>query len=153
MTFPTMSVTANGTIAALRALHPFTVSASRERRRVAGLLDSMNLVGRRDAPIRTLSGGNQQKVLLARWMLCDAQLLVLDEPTVGIDVVARAEIHALLRELAGRGVTVIVASADPDELVLLCNRAIVMVEGRVSRDLVAPFDADQMVAASYAGAH
>ena len=92
-----------------------------------------------------LSGGNQQKVCLSRWMLRDVPLLLLDEPTVGIDVGARAEIHGLLRELAAAGTTIVVASAEPEELVVLCSRVIVLVEGEINAELNAPFETDNIV--------
>jgi ribose transport system ATP-binding protein len=149
MLFQTMSVSSNATIAVLRRLNPVFVRKGRERKLVAGVASDMDLVGRLDAPVGTLSGGNQQKVGLARWLLREAALLLLDEPTVGIDVHARAEIHNLLRALAERGKTIIVASAEPEELVLLCDRVLVMIEGSLERELGAPFDADSVVAASY----
>ena len=86
-------------------------------------------------PITTLSGGNQQKVLLSRWLQRDSRLLVLVEPTRGVDVGARDEIYAALRALAGRGVGVLVASSDNEEVVRLADRAVVMARGRVVNEL------------------
>jgi ABC-type sugar transport system ATPase subunit len=150
MIFGDLDVTANTTIAVLRAINRLLTKQARERSLVAEVASRVRLVGAPDAPVATLSGGNQQKVCLARWLVGDVPLLVLDEPTLGIDVAARAEVHDLLRELAGAGKTVIVASAEPEELVSLCDRVIVMVEGSIARELRAPFDADTVVAASYA---
>jgi rhamnose transport system ATP-binding protein len=82
-------------------------------------------------PVRELSGGNQQKVALARWLALDPAVLLLDEPTQGIDVGARAEIHALIRELAGRGKGVLAISSDLDEVIELSDRIAVMREGRL----------------------
>jgi ribose transport system ATP-binding protein len=152
MLFSQMSVTANGTVAILSRLNPVILRRRRERALMSEMAQQVGLVGGLDAPISTLSGGNQQKVCLARWLLRDADLLVLDEPTVGVDVHARAEIHALLRDLAARGRAILVASAEPEELALLCDRVVVLAEGRANRELVAPFDADSVVAASYAAA-
>jgi ABC-type sugar transport system ATPase subunit len=150
MIFGDMDVTSNATIAVLRGIHRVVTKQARERSLVAEVAARVRLVGAPDAPMTTLSGGNQQKVCLARWLLGDVPLLVLDEPTLGIDLGARAEIHDLLRELARAGKTVIVASAEPEELVSLCDRVLVMVEGSIARELRAPFDADTVVAASYA---
>jgi len=150
MLFPQMSVAANATISVLRRHGRVLVHYGRERKLLKGIAEDVRLVGDPDAPIQTLSGGNQQKVGLARWLLREAGVLVLDEPTVGIDVHARAEIHQLLRRLAKeKQTTVVMASAEPEELALLCDRVLVMVEGRVNRELKAPFEADAVVAASY----
>lgn len=80
---------------------------------------------------RTLSGGNQQKVLLARWLLRDCRVLLLDEPTRGVDVGARAEIYDLITNLADRGVAIVVVSSDVEELLGLSDRVIVLREGTV----------------------
>jgi ribose transport system ATP-binding protein len=151
MIFPDLTITANSTISILRDLNRLMLRPRRESRLAGEVLDRLNLVGARNQPMVALSGGNQQKVCLSRWMLRDVPLLLLDEPTVGIDVGARAEIHGLLRELAAAGTTILVASAEPEELVILCNRVIVLVEGRINAELTAPFESDNIVAASYAG--
>jgi ribose transport system ATP-binding protein len=82
-----------------------------------------------EAPVSALSGGNQQKVVMARAMLSEPSVLVADEPTQGVDVGARAEIYRILREVAGRGVPVVVGSSDTKELEGLCDRVIVMSRG------------------------
>ena len=79
--------------------------------------------------IRTLSGGNQQKALLARWLATSPKVLIVDEPTRGIDIGAKAEIHRLLREYANAGNGVIVVSSEMPELLGLCDRIIVLHEG------------------------
>ena len=83
-----------------------------------------------DTPVRTLSGGNQQKVVLGRW-LRDTRVLLLDEPTRGVDVSAKAEIHRDLRELARSGMALLVASSEIPELLALCDRIAVLREGRL----------------------
>jgi ribose transport system ATP-binding protein len=80
---------------------------------------------------RTLSGGNQQKVVLARWLLRDCRVLLLDEPTRGVDVGARSEIYALIRTLADRGVAVVVVSSEIPEVLGLADRVLVIAEGAV----------------------
>ncbi|WP_198416875.1 sugar ABC transporter ATP-binding protein [Cryobacterium sp. TMT2-23] len=79
----------------------------------------------------TLSGGNQQKVAIARWLLDPPRVLILDEPSRGVDVGARAEVHEVIRALASRGTAVLVVSSDNEELVALCDTVVVMAEGRV----------------------
>ena len=83
-----------------------------------------------EAPVSALSGGNQQKIVMARAMLSEPAILVADEPTQGVDVGARAEIYRILREVAARGVPVVVASSDTIELEGLCDRVIVMSRGQ-----------------------
>ena len=82
-------------------------------------------------PVRNLSGGNQQKVVLARWLLRDCRVLLLDEPTRGVDVGARSEIYALIRSLSERGVAVVVVSSEMEEVLGLSDRVLVIREGLV----------------------
>jgi ABC-type sugar transport system ATPase subunit len=88
-----------------------------------------------DAPVRTLSGGNQQKCVLGRWVGPEARVLLLDEPTRGVDVGAKAEIHRHLRELARRGLAILIASSELPELLALCDRIAVMRQGRLVSEL------------------
>src|SRR5687768_15475253 len=81
--------------------------------------------------VRTLSGGNQQKVVLARWLLRDCRVLLLDEPTRGVDVGARSEMYALVRNLADRGVAVVVVSSEIPEVLGLADRVLVIADGAV----------------------
>ena len=85
-----------------------------------------------DQAVVELSGGNQQKVVLARWLARDANVLLLDEPTRGIDVPAKELIYALLHELAEQGKGVLVVSSDLPELMSLCDRILVMSAGRIA---------------------
>jgi ABC-type sugar transport system ATPase subunit len=85
--------------------------------------------------VRSLSGGNQQKVLLAKWLLVDPRVLIVDEPTRGVDVGAKAEVHRLLFELAERGTAVLVISSDLPEVLTLADRVIVMAQGRIAGQL------------------
>ena len=92
-----------------------------------------------ETPVGRLSGGNQQKVVIGRWLLRGPKVLILDEPTRGVDVGARAEIHRLIRNLAEKGMAVLVISSEPDELPDLCDRVLVMAEGRVVRIIEASY--------------
>jgi ribose transport system ATP-binding protein len=85
--------------------------------------------------ISELSGGNQQKVVLGRWLATEPCILLLDEPTRGIDVGAKAEIHTLIRNLAASGVSVLLASSELNEIRIVSDRVCVMCEGRITADL------------------
>ncbi len=106
-----------------------------------------------ETPVGRLSGGNQQKVVIGRWLLRAPKVLILDEPTRGVDIGARGAIHRLIRELAAGGMAVLVISSEPDELPDLCDRVLVMAEGRIVRELDGGgLSRAAIIAASYAGA-
>jgi ribose transport system ATP-binding protein len=87
------------------------------------------------APVGSLSGGNQQKVVLAKWFHLGGRVVILDEPTRGVDVGAKAEIYALIRQLADEGMAVLVISSEHQELFGLCDRVMVMGEGQLRGEL------------------
>ena len=100
-------------------------------------------------PVRTLSGGNQQKVVLGKWLLSKPRVLILDEPTRGIDVGAKFEIYRLIHELADQGTGVLVISSELEELMGLCDRILVMRSGRLVDDLPrAQFNRERILAAA-----
>ncbi|MFM8319748.1 MAG: sugar ABC transporter ATP-binding protein [Chloroflexota bacterium] len=88
-----------------------------------------------DSPVRSLSGGNQQKTTLARWLATGPRLLIMDEPTHGVDVGAKAEIYELMRGLANEGISILLISSELPEILTLADRVIVMSEGRVTATL------------------
>ncbi len=100
-----------------------------------------------DAPVANLSGGNQQKVSLAKWLAAGTGILMVDEPTVGIDVKTKAYFHGLLRDLARNGAAVLVISSDMPELITLADRILVMHEYRMVGELRNTHDYDEMSAA------
>jgi ribose transport system ATP-binding protein len=98
-----------------------------------------------------LSGGNQQKVVIGKWLGLSLRVLMLDEPSRGVDIGARREIHGIVRELAAAGVAIIVISSEAEELPGLCDRVLVMMEGRVVRELSGTeITREALVQASYA---
>jgi ribose transport system ATP-binding protein len=86
-------------------------------------------------PLKLLSGGNQQKALIAKWEMSEARVFMFDEPTVGVDVGAKQEIYTLISQLAARGAGVLVISSELEEVVGLCHRVLVMREGRCVGEL------------------
>ena len=101
-----------------------------------------------DAAAGTLSGGNQQKVALARWLATEPKILILDEPTQGVDVGAKSEIHRIIRHLANEGLAVILISSDLPEVIGMSDRIGVMREGRLVAVLPAKTAAESVMAAA-----
>jgi ABC-type sugar transport system ATPase subunit len=107
-----------------------------ERRATAASLTRVGAHGvDPEQPVGSLSGGNQQKVLLARWLQTRPRVLLLDEPTRGVDVGAKAEIHALLTAARDEGMAILVSSSEASELRALCDRVLVLRRGRVVAEL------------------
>lgn len=112
------------------------LASKNERKKAVDLADRVRLRPQNpEAVVATFSGGNQQKVVLGRWLSVDLRVLILEEPTMGIDVGARAEIYALIHELADNGLGIIVVSTDFEELALLCERALVFDRGTIRVEL------------------
>jgi ribose transport system ATP-binding protein len=135
-----MSVLENGT---LPRLSQFSVAGWLQGKsrsdKVGEAMSSVHLRARNlSQEVGTLSGGNQQKVVLARWLTDDVKVLLLDEPTRGVDVGARSEIYRIITELAATGVAVVMASSDMPEILGLANRALVMRDGAVAGELTGP---------------
>src|SRR5260370_25374551 len=101
-------------------------------------------------PIGTLSGGNQQKAVLSRWLQREPEVLLLDEPTQGVDVGARAEIYSTVRECANRGAAAAVVTSDFEELAHGCDRLVVLSAGRIIAEAHAPpIHPDQLAVLCY----
>jgi ribose transport system ATP-binding protein len=111
---------------------------SREERRLVGKLrDALHIKASSiEAPVSSLSGGNQQKVVLAKWFHVDCDLIILDEPTRGVDVGAKSEIYGLIQRMAEAGKAVLVISSEHEELFGLCDRILVMNEGQLRGQMV-----------------
>ena len=128
-----MSVAANMTLAILRRLSVGGMMRfARERRLARSFLDRLEIKAPSvDAPVANLSGGNQQKVALARWLAVEPSLIILDEPTQGVDVGAKAEIYRLMCQLARRGMAIIMISSQLPEVLGMSDRIAVMHQGRI----------------------
>lgn len=112
------------------------IGAKAERRKVTELLEKVaTRYGSMDDNVESLSGGNQQKVSLAKWLAVDTELIILDEPTRGVDVGAKVEMYGLINSLADSGVGVVLVSSEMIEIIGICDRALVMREGEVTGEL------------------
>ena len=132
-----LSVRDNLTLAALDELAPFhLISAAAEARATSDLVARLSIRSAdAEAAVSTLSGGNQQKVVIGKWLLTQPRILLLNDPTRGIDVGTKQEIHRLLEQLAEAGVAIVLHSTDYGELIRCCDRVAVLYDGRVVRVL------------------
>jgi rhamnose transport system ATP-binding protein len=132
-----MSLAANATLASLRAITRRGLLDRRKEREVATTyLERFAIKAPSiDVPVGTLSGGNQQKVALARWLATRPAVLVLDEPTQGVDVGAKAEIHGLIGDLAAQGLAILLISSELPEVLGMSDRIVVMRGGMVAGTL------------------
>ena len=131
------SVSENSSIA---SLDKFITAGWIDDKRIAKVSADTNALLRTKTPsmeqlLKNLSGGNQQKVIIARWLMKDCDIFIFDEPTRGIDVGAKSEMYALMEELASKGKAVIMISSELAEIQRLSDRIIVMCEGRVTAEL------------------
>ena len=132
--FPSMSIKFNETI---KVLEKFITARGVNRRKEDEIADrymkdlSVRAPGTH-ALVGNLSGGNQQKVVLASWLATNPKILILDEPTRGIDVGAKAEIYAIMNELVNNGVSIIMVSSELPEVIGMCDRVVVMRSGEIS---------------------
>ncbi|REJ35173.1 MAG: D-xylose ABC transporter ATP-binding protein [Bacillota bacterium] len=132
-----LSVVANSSLAALEKVSRFGfVDVAKERRQAADYVERLAIkTPSLDQEVDSLSGGNQQKVVLSKWLATDADVIIMAEPTRGIDVGAKAEVYALIDELAGQGKTILLVSSELPEVINLSDRIYVMHEGRIVAEL------------------
>lgn len=146
------SVRANLTLPVLAALRRWGLVAADKVRAVSdSLIERLSIVvARPDAPVRLLSGGNQQKVVIAKWLGTEPDVLVMDEPTAGVDVGTKSEIVRIVRDLARTGKGVVVISSEYPELIAMCDRYLIMRNGSVAecldaRDITTELDLELAV--------
>jgi len=132
-----MSVAENISIAALPWLtRGLVIDRSAEADKIREMVARMQIkVGDLDSPVATLSGGNQQKVVIAKWLLTGARIILLNDPTRGIDVGTKQEIYQLLRDLAADGAAILFYTTDYDELIGCCDRVLILYDGEIVRTL------------------
>jgi rhamnose transport system ATP-binding protein len=128
-----MSISRNMTLSILKRLAPRGWLHDQAERDVAEeYAEKLRIVLRSvDQPVRELSGGNQQKVVIAKWLLTQPRIMILDEPTRGIDIGAKAEVHRLMGELASQGMAILMISSELPEVLAMSDRILVMREGRL----------------------
>ncbi len=134
-----MTVEQNLSMAALKSVSPWGITRKKKERALAARMvkDLSVKTAAVTLPARSLSGGNQQKLVLGKWLARTPKLLILDEPTRGVDVGAKAEIYQLIRRLAADGMAVLMISSDLPEVLSLSDRILVMRQGRISGELPA----------------
>ena len=150
--FPTQSVLDNFAISTVGRDTRFgLISTAARRRRYAYWRDKLSIVAPRpDAPVTTLSGGNQQKVLLARALALDPSVLLLNDPTRGVDVATRRVLYGVFRDLAAAGMALVILSSEIEEIVVLCHRVIVFREQEVAAAFAgAAMTTDAVIAAMF----
>jgi len=151
---PVLSVKTNIIVANLRNYlrHGFFLNLKKIRQDCEEYKDRLKIrTPSLDALIQNLSGGNQQKVLVARWLLTNPDILILDEPTRGIDVGAKAEIHTIITKLACEGKSIIMVSSEMPEILGMSDRIMVMSRGQITAILDRK-EADQETIMRYAAA-
>ena len=131
------SIRFNTTLSNIGSFSRFGINSySKERKIAEELLTKLHTkYGGLEDPVSSLSGGNQQKVALAKWLAANCQVIILDEPTRGVDVGAKSEIYSIINSLAQDGAAVIMISSEMEEIINMCDRAVVMRQGIVTGEL------------------
>jgi ABC-type sugar transport system ATPase subunit len=146
---PRMTLAENITLASLPRLGRGALLATGQERQLARrFADELGIRAALDRPAETLSGGNQQKLVLARWLCSGARVLVLDDPTRGIDVGAKEEVFRLVRRLAGDGAAVLYLTSETREARELADRILIMAGGRIVRSVDPDTPEEEMMAAA-----
>lgn len=150
-----LSVAKNATLTLRHQLGRFGIISGKRERRVAEEWTTRLQVktGSQDYAVSTLSGGNQQKVVIAKWLATEPKLLIVDEPTRGIDVGTKAEVHRLLSDLAGRGIAILMISSELPEVLGMADRVLVMHEGRITAELPRTEATAELVMSAATAAH
>jgi simple sugar transport system ATP-binding protein len=151
---PLLGIDENTVITNAGAVSSFGVlSASRVAAATADIVRRMSVKApKTTTPIGTLSGGNQQKIVIGRWVYAGSRLILLDEPTRGVDVEAKSQIYAIIRSLAAEGKSIVFVSSEIEELPKVCDRVLVLRDGRIAETFTAPgISTDRLMTASIAG--
>jgi ribose transport system ATP-binding protein len=132
-----MSIADNLSLAALGKLSSGAfINKQRERDAVQAMVEKLRIkIGAAEDAVGTLSGGNQQKVVIGKWLMTEPKIILLNDPTRGIDVGTKQELYQLLRDLADTGAAIVFYSTDYDELIGCCDRVLILYGGKVVREL------------------
>jgi ribose transport system ATP-binding protein len=132
-----MSIADNLSLAALGSLSSgMLVNRKREREAIDEMVQKLRIkIGTTEDAVGTLSGGNQQKVVIGKWLMTEPKIILLNDPTRGIDVGTKQELYQLLRDLADAGAAIVFYSTDYDELIGSCDRVLILYAGKVVREL------------------
>lgn len=150
--FQILNVSFNMTITKLnKVLRCGVLSAGRERAVVNNYINRMTVKARFNSELRTLSGGTQQKVGIAKWLHADSRVLILDEPTKGIDVSARFDIYSILRDLSANGVAIVLITSDSNEVLRVADRVLIMRAGEIVRELDPKTTTEEAITANALG--
>lgn len=148
--FTEMEIYKNMSMAKLPSMQAVGLSERAERKMVSKLVEQLDIrLASIDDPVSSLSGGNQQKTVLGRWLATNPKLLILDEPTHGVDVGAKSEIYDLMRNLASKGMGIVLISSELPEVLALAHRIVVMHEGKIT-GIIDRADATEEVLMAYA---
>ncbi|MGE0282827.1 MAG: sugar ABC transporter ATP-binding protein [Rhizobiaceae bacterium] len=151
---PLLGIDENTVITNAKAVSSFGVlSASRVASATSDIVRRMSVKApKTTTPIGTLSGGNQQKIVIGRWVYAGSRLILLDEPTRGVDVEAKSQIYEIIRGLAAEGKSILFVSSEIEELPKVCDRVLVLRDGRIVESFTAPnINTDELMTASLAG--
>jgi D-xylose transport system ATP-binding protein len=131
------SIKENISLASLNKISKFgNINKKEERKRAQYQFDNLQIKAPDlDTKVINLSGGNQQKVVLGKWLNTELKVLILDEPTRGIDVGAKVEIYNIMNQLASEGVGIIMISSELPELIGMCDRFLILAEGKISAEM------------------
>jgi ABC-type sugar transport system ATPase subunit len=146
-----LSVKSNMSLANLRALSRPAgfVSPARETKLASELVDRLHIkISSLNQPVRTLSGGNQQKVVVGRWLQVNPRIFIMDEPTRGLDVGAKAEIRNIILQLAASGAAILVIFSEIEEIMAVCQRYLVMNRGRIVKEMSGNVTREDLMAAA-----
>jgi ABC-type sugar transport system ATPase subunit len=144
-----ISIIRNTTLVKVGYERKFIPDQRTERRLCAELVDRLSIkLADMNMPVESLSGGNQQKVMLAKWLMMEPEILIIDEPTRGIDISAKSEIYAILNHLADMGVSIIMVSSEMPEILGMCDRVLVMRNGRIVKELTRSEASEESIALS-----
>ena len=145
-----MSVGDNISLSSLgRVTRGLAIDRNAEAANIQAMVRKLKIrIGNVEDPVASLSGGNQQKVVISKWLLTDARIMLLNDPTRGIDVGTKEEIYRLLRSLADAGTSILLYSTDYEELIGCCDRVLILYSGRIVRELVGPAITETAIVAS-----